>query len=115
MSRTAFLRSRFAVLASLLVLLLSCAGGPAGAQSPSSAETSPGALPTAPGAQRAGEGGLTQAHASLPGQPGTSPLEPYLITWLLPVSGLLAVFAGFYVDRRIRVVDRRRKLAAKSK
>ena len=38
-----------------------------------------------------------------------SPLEPYLITWLLPVSGLLVLCAGFYVDRRVRVIDFRRK------
>jgi len=94
----------------LVVLLPLLVAGSAGAQSPA-----PGALPTAPGAERAGEGGLTQAHPSTPGQPGTSPLEPYLITWLLPVSGLLTVLAGFYVDRRIRVVNRRRKLASRQK
>lgn len=60
----------------------------------------PAALPTAPGADRAVSGGLSQAHASLPGGPGLSPLEPYLIVWLLPISGLLTVFAGIYVDRR---------------
>jgi hypothetical protein len=81
----------------LAVLLPLLAAGPVGAQSPA-----PGALPTAPGAERAG-------------QPGTSPLEPYLITWLLPVSGLLTVLAGFYVDRRVRVVDRRRELASRQK
>jgi hypothetical protein len=64
------------------------------------AQSSPAALPTAPGADRAISGGLTQAHASLPGGPGLSPLEPYLVLWLLPLSGLLTVFAGIYVDRR---------------
>jgi hypothetical protein len=110
------IRSRFAVVASLaLVLLLSAALAAFAQTAPPAAEPSPGALPTAPGAEHAGEGGLTQAHPSTPSEPGKSPLEPYLITWLLPVSGLLTVFAGFYVDRRIRVVDRRRKLAAKPK
>jgi hypothetical protein len=89
------------VLASLaLGFLLS--GPPANAQSPAP-------LPTVPGAERAGEGGLTQAHPSTPSVPGMSPLEAYLITWLLPVSGLLVLCAGFYVDRRVRVIDFRRK------
>jgi hypothetical protein len=60
----------------------------------------PGPLPTAPGADRAVSGGLSQAHASLPGGPGLSPLEPYLILWLLPASGLVTVAAGVYADRR---------------
>ncbi len=60
------------------------------------------ALPTAPGAQKAGEGGPSQAPASLPGAPGTSPLEPYLVTWLLPVSGILCAFVGVTVDKRVR-------------
>jgi hypothetical protein len=108
-------RSRFAVLAALAAALLLSAALPAFAQSAAPAEPSPAGLPTAPGAERAAQGGLTRAHPSLPGEPGTSPLEPYLITWLLPVAGLLTVFAGFYVDRRIRVVDRRRKLSSKPK
>ena len=108
-------RSRLSVLAALVATLLLSAALPALAQSAALAESSPAALPTAPGAEHAAEGGLTQAHASLPGEPGTSPLEPYLIAWLLPVAGLLTVFAGFYVDRRIRVVDRRRKLSTKPK
>ena len=70
------------------------------------AQSTPGPLPTAPGADRAVEGGLSMSHASLPGGPGKSPLEPYLVTWLLPVSGLLALFAGIYTDRRIRSMAR---------
>jgi len=63
-----------------------------------------GGLPTAPAADRANQGGLSQAPASLPGGPnGASPLEPYLVTWLLPVSGIIAVAFGVYVDRRLRV------------
>jgi hypothetical protein len=71
------------------------------------AQTAPVALPTAPGADRAVNGGLSQAHASLPGGPGLSPLEPYLVLWLLPVSGLLTVAAAVYVDRRILALQRR--------
>ena len=70
-------------------------------------QPSPAALPTAPGAERTGEGGLT-AGASLPGGPnGASPLEPWLVTWLLPVSGIIAVFFATYVDRQIRLPRRR--------
>ena len=60
------------------------------------------ALPTAPAADRTANGGTTSAAASLPGD-GGSPLEPYLVTWLLPISGLLAAGAGVAVDRRMRV------------
>ena len=73
------------------------------------AQPGPGPLPTAPGADRAVEGGLSQAHASLPGGPGRSPLEPYLVLWLLPVSGLLTIAAAFYVDRRVLALARRRR------
>jgi len=70
-----------------------------------------GGLPTAPAADRASQGGLSQAPASLPGGPnGASPLEPYLVTWLLPISGLISVFIGIYADRRIR--DPYRRLGA---
>jgi hypothetical protein len=68
-----------------------CLAAPASAQSPVP-------LPTAPGADRAVSGGLTQAPASLPGGPGSSPLEPYLVLWLLPVSGVLTLLAGRLVD-----------------
>ncbi|MBD5656050.1 MAG: hypothetical protein IAI50_12860 [Candidatus Eremiobacteraeota bacterium] len=65
------------------------------------AQTPAGGLPTAPAADRAGEGGFTSSAASLPG-PGQSPLEPYLITWLLPVSGIVCAVAGLTVARRLR-------------
>lgn len=85
-------------LAAALVLALSLL-----VWSPVFAQPAP-SLPTAPGAERAGEGGLSSAPASLPGGPnGTSPLEPYLVTWLLPISGIIAVIFGIYVDRRVRV------------
>jgi hypothetical protein len=71
------------------------------------AQTAPGPLPTAPGADRAVNGGLTQAKASLPGGPDRSPLEPYLVIWLLPLSGLLTVAAGIYVDRQVLARSRR--------
>ena len=78
---------------------------PARAQS-----SSPVVLPTAPGADRAVSGGLSAAHASLPGGPGLSPLEPYLILWLLPASGLVTVFAGLYADRRTQAQAARSRL-----
>ena len=68
-------------------------------------QPSPAALPTAPGAERAGEGGLSSAPASLKGPNGASPLEPWLVTWLLPVSGIIAVGFAVYVDRRLRMMD----------
>lgn len=64
------------------------------------------ALPTAPGAQKAVEGGPSQAPASLPG-PGESPLEPYLVTWLLPVAGIFVGIVFVIVDKRMRVSRRR--------
>jgi hypothetical protein len=60
------------------------------------------ALPTAPAASRAVQGGLTSSAASLPGPNGASPLEPYLVTWLLPISGIGAALFALYVDRRMR-------------
>ncbi len=92
---TSMKRACSSAAAAALVYVLS--GLPVRAQT-----DAPAALPTAPGADRAVSGGLSQAHASLPGGPGLSPLEPYLILWLLPASGLLTVFAGIYVDRRTR-------------
>ncbi len=73
------------------------------------AQSAPVVLPTAPGADRAVNGGLSEAHASLPGGPGLSPLEPYLVLWLLPMSGLLTVAAAIYVDRRMLALQRRRR------
>ena len=75
-----------------LAALLAAATLPAAAQTPN-------VLPTAPGAQRATDGGTT-AGASLPGT--ASPLEPYLVTWLLPVGGLLSVAFMVFVDKRMR-------------
>ena len=69
----------------------------------------PQTLPTAPGADRAVVGGLTSAKASLPGGPDRSPLEPYLVFWLLPASGILCVAAGIYVDRRVMSKSRPRR------
>ncbi|MBD5604766.1 MAG: hypothetical protein IAI48_06700 [Candidatus Eremiobacteraeota bacterium] len=60
------------------------------------------ALPTAPGADRASQGGLPEAPASLPKVAGASPLEPYLITWLLPVSGIIIFGFCVFFDRRLR-------------
>ena len=96
-----FTRSPIVRLAPLALAAALSGWTPAGAQAP--------ALPTAPGAERAGNGGLTQAHASLPAAPGLSPLEPYLITWLLPVSGILTLFAGIWSDRQIRARQFRRR------
>ncbi len=59
-------------------------------------------LPTAPGAQKAvSDGPRPQAPASVPGY-GGSPLEPWLIVWLLPISGILAVGVATATDRAIR-------------
>ncbi len=63
------------------------------------AASSAPALPQAPGAERAAS---SQAPASLPGAPGLSPLEPYLITWLLPVAGIICAGSFQYVDKRLR-------------
>ncbi len=90
------------IAAAALIWLVTCA-------SRAAAQTAPVALPTAPGADRAVNGGLSEAHASLPGVPGLSPLEPYLVLWLLPVSGLLTVAAAVYVDRRILALQHRRQ------
>jgi len=88
----------FAPLFAALIVAAGFAAVPAVAQNAAPAV----ALPTAPGANKAVEGGPSQAPASLPG-PGQSPLEPYLVTWLLPVSGILVAFAFVAVDRRLRV------------
>ncbi len=69
---------------------------------PALAQGAPSGLPTAPGAHKAVDGGLSQAPASLPG-PGESPLEPYLVTWLLPVAGIVVAIAFVMVDKRLRV------------
>lgn len=68
---------------------------------PALAQSSPVVLPTAPGAHKAVEGGASQAPASLPGY-GASPLEPYLVTWLLPVAGIVVAIVFVSVDKRIR-------------
>lgn len=58
-------------------------------------------LPEAPNASaKASEGGTT-AGASLERE-GGSALEPYLITWLLPVFGIIAFASCVVVDKRIR-------------
>lgn len=67
------------------------------------AQNAPGALPTAPGASKTVDGGLSQAPASLPG-PGESPLEPYLVTWLLPVAGIIVAVVFVAVDKRMRAL-----------
>lgn len=69
---------------------------------PMSAIAQTQALPTAPAADRASQGGLSEAPASLPKVHGASPLEPYLVTWLLPVSGILIAALCLTMDRRLR-------------
>ncbi len=65
---------------------------------PSSA---PGALPVVPNGEKAADMPAS-APASLPAVHGSSPLEPYLVTWLLPVSGIFAVVVALYVDKKMR-------------
>jgi len=74
---------------------------------PMSATAQTQALPTAPAADRASQGGLSEAPASLPKVHGASPLEPYLVTWLLPVSGLLIAAICVVMDRNLRARGRR--------
>ena len=58
-------------------------------------------LPQAPTAsEKAGQGGTT-AGASLQRE-GGSALEPYLITWLLPVFGIVMFASCVVVDKRMR-------------
>jgi hypothetical protein len=58
-------------------------------------------LPQAPNAAaKAAEGGLT-AGASLQRE-GGSALEPYLVTWLIPVFGAIILIACVIADRRLR-------------
>lgn len=73
--------------------------------SPVLAQNGPAPLPTAPGADKAVEGGPSQAPASLPGPDnGASPLEPYLVTWLLPIAGIIVAVGFVVVDKRLRQV-----------
>ena len=59
-------------------------------------------LPTAPAAQKvATDPEKPIAPASLRGY-GGSPLEPWLVVWLLPVSGLFAAAVAAGVDRGVR-------------
>lgn len=76
--------------------------GSFGATSANAQDASPPVtLPTAPGAEKAVIGGPTQAAASLPGN-GGSALEPYLVTWLLPIAGIACAAIGIGVDKRLR-------------
>ncbi|GAC1415621.1 MAG: hypothetical protein NVSMB5_04970 [Candidatus Velthaea sp.] len=73
-----------------------------GAALPAHAQSGPSPLPTAPGADRERIDGGTQAAASLPGGEHRSPLEPWLIVWLLPVSGILSAAVAVSVDKRMQ-------------
>jgi hypothetical protein len=52
-------------------------------------------LPPVPGANK------DAPKASAPGEGGGA-LEPYLVTWLLPVTGIIMAASGIVVDRRMR-------------
>ncbi len=52
-------------------------------------------LPPVPGANK------SAPKASAPGEGGGA-LEPYLVTLLLPVGGIVMAVAGYTVDRRTR-------------
>lgn len=59
-------------------------------------------LPQVPGAAEKGSrGGTTSAAASLEGSTGSA-LEPYLITFLLPVFGIIVFAVCLYVDKLLR-------------
>ncbi|GAC1313519.1 MAG: hypothetical protein NVSMB21_24780 [Vulcanimicrobiaceae bacterium] len=92
------MKTLFAPLLAALVVAAAGTATPVFAQNAAPAV----ALPTAPGAHKAVEGGPSQAPASLPG-PGESPLEPYLVTWLLPISGLIVAGVFVLVDKRVRL------------
>lgn len=66
-------------------------------------DATPAALPTGPDAQnKSANGGYTSAKASLPDGPGSSPLEPYLVVWLIPVAGALSGFAMIWFEKRVQ-------------
>lgn len=72
------------------------------AQTPTDAPSSaPGALPVVPNGEKAAEMPAS-APASLPAVHGSSPLEPYLVTWLLPVGGIFSVVVALYADKKMR-------------
>jgi hypothetical protein len=48
-----------------------------------------------------------KASTPSPVDPNSFPLEPYLVTWLLPVAGILAVALGAFVDNSTRSRYRR--------
>jgi hypothetical protein len=86
-----------------LVAIAVCSFAVACLAAPAFAQSAPAALPTAPGAgDKVNSGGRTAAAASVPAAPGRSPLEPYLVVWLLPVSGVLVVIWAIAVDRSVR-------------
>ena len=61
-----------------------------------------GGIPTAPAAKKvANDPEKPSAPASLRGY-GGSALEPWLLIWLLPVSGAFCVGAATFVDRGVR-------------
>ena len=91
------MRRFFAPLFAALVVVAAGFATPVFAQN-----AAPVVLPTAPGAHKAVEGGPSQAPASLPG-PGESPLEPYLVTWLLPIAGAIVGVLFIFVDKRVRL------------
>ncbi len=62
-------------------------------------------LPPLPGADK------DAPKASAPGEGGGA-LEPYLVTWLLPVTGIIMAASGYIVDRRMRAKGGDAKLHA---
>jgi len=59
-------------------------------------------LPHVPGAaEKVTKGGTTGAAASVEGSTGSA-LEPYLITFLLPVFGIIVFAVCLYVDKVLR-------------
>jgi hypothetical protein len=94
------MRSKFAPLLLLALVFFASAPVLVAAQT-DQASSAPGALPVVPGGQKAMDPPAA-APASLPAVHGSSPLEPYLVTWLLPVGGIFAVAVELYIDKKMR-------------
>ncbi len=62
----------------------------------------PKPVPTVPGSQSAGSGGYTSSQPSTGAGSAIGPLEPYLVTLLIPGFGIIAAVVAIAIDRRMR-------------